>query len=139
MNREQTDRQEQDRNRRTAAEVTVTAVCAIIVLFMVGYSIYHGIAAAGTPPRLSARPLFGQVEKRGGSYILPVEVYNRTRPTAEDVEVTVRYTASDGEVFERNFRIEYLPEHSKQTGYVALPEDPEEGVVRVEIESYKLP
>lgn len=139
QDKQEKDKEEQQGRGRSTAEITLTVICSLIVVFLVGYSIYHGIVAAGTPPRLSATPLLNQVEKRGDNYILPVEVRNRTRPTAEDVEVAIRYKASTGEVSDKQFRIAYLPEHSIQKGYAAFQEDPSKGTLEIEIESYKLP
>ena len=137
MNRDK--QQERERKERSAAETTVTVICSLIVLFLLVFSIYHGIVAAGTTPKLTAVPLLDHVKQRGDTYVLPVEVRNHTRPTAEDVLVVIQFTSPKGETVEKEFRIAYLAEQSVIEGYVVLREDPAKGSVQAEIESYKLP
>lgn len=124
---------------QTAAEATALALCSAVVLFMLSFSVYHAIVTGDNPPTITAEPKFSDARRRGERWVLPIEVRNHSRPTAEEVIVTVEVSGSDGEPDKRELRIEFLPEESTFTGYVTLPSKPVSGEVRAEIDSYKLP
>lgn len=127
------------RKAQTAAEATALAICSAIVLFMLGFSVYHAIVTGDNPPTITAEPKPDEARRRGERWVLPIEVRNHSRPTAEEVIVSVQVPGSDGVPDRRELRIESLPEESTFTGYVTLPAKPAPGAVRADVDSYKLP
>lgn len=132
-------RQKKVRQAQTAAELTALLVCSAIVLFMFGFSVYHAYATGDSPPTISAEAKFEEATRRGDRWVLPIEVTNESRPTAEEVIASVQVRKPGEQPEKKELRIEFLPEESRFTGYVTLPEKPGPDSVSVEIDSYKLP
>lgn len=128
-----------ERRTRSLAEITVLLLTLAVVLFMIGYSIYHALTAAGTPPFITATPHFDRIIRRDGVYLLPVTVRNQTRPTVENATVTVTSRRPDGRVDERQLQFDFLVEEDALTGYVVFPYRPQPEQVQVEVSSFRMP
>lgn len=143
MNKEtgqESDGQDKERKGRGAAEIVVATVSAGIVLFLVGYAIYHAITASGMLPRLTAVALISQVTEQDGKYVLPVEIRNETRPTVQDVRVVVRPLGTNADQTQaKEIIIRYLPENSQVKGYAILESKPQGARIQVQIQSYRMP
>jgi uncharacterized protein (TIGR02588 family) len=133
---QQNGKQERERKTRSTAEMIVLIAASLLVLFLIGYSIYHGIVAAGEIPRLQAIPHFERLQFKEEYYWLPITVHNLTRPTVADVTVMVENTGT-GE--QREFTINYLPEYGHLEGVVAFRARPTPDAVTARIESFRLP
>ena len=139
-NEQGSDKQDKERKGRGTAEVAVLAISTGVVLFLIGYAIYHAAVATDTLPRLTADPLISQVREQDGKYLLPVMIRNATRPTVQDVHVIVRVTSPRGGPTEqKEIIIRYLPENSHVKGYVILDRPPKTTRMQVEVQSVRIP
>lgn len=100
--------------KKNALEWSVTAVGALIVLFVVGFFVYELVAGASGPADLSVR--LGEPAVDSLTVEVPVEVENTGQKVAENVVVEV--CAGPEACAEITF--DYVPYQSAATGMVGL-------------------
>lgn len=118
-------------------EWSVFAVGLVLVSATLGFLVRESLAGSGGPPEVVVR--LGAPRASAGGYMVPVEVANRGKATAEDVTVTVVLEAAADEREEAQLEIAFLPRDSRRSGYVAFQRDPAEGTLRVGPVAFEVP
>jgi uncharacterized protein (TIGR02588 family) len=110
-------------------EWSVFAVGLVLVLATLGFLIRESVAGDGGPPEVLVT--LGPPRPSRGGYLVPVEVTNAGRTTAEDVLVPVALELPDGTREETELNIAFLPRDSKRRGWVTFRADPARGKLQV--------
>ena len=118
-------------------EWTVFAVGLVLVLTTLGFLVRESLAGAGGPPDGVAR--LGTPRASAGGFMVPVEVANLGKGTAEDVQVTVTLDLPDGDPEEAELDIAFLPRDSRRNGWVTFRSDPGKGSLRLGPIAFEIP
>lgn len=118
-------------------EWTVFAVGLVLVLGTLGFLVRESLGAAGGTPEVVAR--LGPPKASAGGYMVPVEVANLGKGTAEDVKVTVVLEPPEGEPEEAELDIAFLPRDSRRNGWVTFRSDPSRGTLRLGPMAFEVP
>ena len=132
-------KEQQDEHRTSIAELTTVAIAGLIVLFLIGFSLYSAVTARDGTPHLVVTAKFDEMRKNNSFFVLPVEVRNLTGPTAEDVIVGIQLNDPGGQPEDKRVEVAYLPEAARIEAFVALKHRPSAENVEFDIESYKTP
>jgi uncharacterized protein (TIGR02588 family) len=117
------------RPQKNWLEWSVFAVGVILVLATLGFLVRESLVGTGGPPEVVAR--IGTPAASAGGFLVPVEVVNVGKGTAEDVKVTVVLELPDGETEEAELDIAFLPRDSRRDGWVTFQTDPRRGSLRL--------
>ena len=118
-------------------EWTVFAVGLVLVLATLGFLVRESLAGAGGSPDVVAR--LGTPKAAAGGFMVPVEVVNVGKGTAEDVQVTVILALPEGEPEEAELDIAFLPRDSRRNGWVTFRSDPGRGSLRLGPIAFEVP
>ena len=110
-------------------EWAVFGVGLVLVLATLGFLIRESLAASGGPPEIVAR--LGPPRASAGGFMVPVEVVNVGKGTAEDVKVAVVLELPQAEREESELDIAFLPRDSRRNGWVTFRSDPARGTLRL--------
>ena len=72
-------------------------------------------------------------------HLVPVEVVNRGRTTAEDVRVPIYLHMPEGEREEAELSVDYLPADSRRNGWVSFRSDPARGTLGIGPIAFEVP
>lgn len=125
------------RPQKNWLEWTVFGVGLVLVLGTLGFLVRESLLAAGGTPEVVAR--LGPPKASAGGYMVPVEVANLGRGTAEDVKVTVVLEPPQGEPEEAELDIAFLPRDSRRNGWVTFRTDPSRGTLRLGPMAFEVP
>lgn len=123
---------------RKLAEWVTFGVSACIILGVSAFLAYEALQAEPKAIAPDVRPLFEQVARENGRYILPIEVHNPGQRTLRDLKVEVSWTPREGEKETVDFTVDYLGEQSRQTLYFYFDEAPQSLGVEVKPTHYRL-
>jgi uncharacterized protein (TIGR02588 family) len=118
-------------------EWTVFGVGLVLVLATLGFLIRESLTASGGPPEVVAR--LGSPRASAGGFMVPVEVANVGKGTAEDVKVTVVLELPRSEPEEAELDIAFLPRGSRRDGWVTFRSDPAGGTLRLGPVAFEVP
>ena len=118
-------------------EWAVFTVGLALVLGTLGFLVRESLVKAGGPPDVVAR--LGQPRAAADGFMVPVEVANLGKGTAEDVQVTVILGLSGGEREEAVLDIAFLPRDSRRNGWVTFQGDPKRGTLRLGPIAFEVP
>ena len=118
-------------------EWAVFTVGLALVLGTLGFLVRESLVTAGGPPDVVAR--LGQPQAAADGFMVPVEVANLGKGTAEDVQVTVILGLSGGEREEAVLDIAFLPRDSRRNGWVTFQGDPKRGTLRLGPIAFEVP
>ena len=118
-------------------EWTVFAIGLVLVLATLGFLVRESIVSDGGPPEVVAR--LGAARPSESGYLIPVEVANVGRTTAEDVLVPIFLDLPDGRREEAELNIAFLPRDSKRNGWVSFRDDPRRGTLSLGAIAFEVP
>ncbi len=119
-------------------EWVVFGVGLVLVLSTLGYLVYDGVTATGTPPDIEVR--VGEPRPGGAGFLVPVTVVNRGGQTAEGVSVEVVLEGAGGSEPERGeFTVAFLPRGGTREGWVSFRSDPRTGRLTARASGYEKP
>jgi uncharacterized protein (TIGR02588 family) len=128
---------QQDAGQRQSLPEKVTLfVTLAVVLALMGYIAWYGVAVEKGPPMIEARVLPEKARRRGGQWAIPVEIKNISDLPLEDVHVKVEMTAPDGERTDIEITVPYLAEGGSENAYV-VTQDPQKAAPKATVESFK--
>jgi uncharacterized protein (TIGR02588 family) len=118
-------------------EWTVFGAGLVLVVATLGFLVRESLVAAGGPPEVVAR--LGSPRASAGGFMVPVEVANVGKGTAEDVKVTVVLELPRSEREEAELDIAFLPRDSRRDGWVTFRSDPAGGTLRLGPIAFEVP
>lgn len=118
-------------------EWTVFALSVVLVLATLGFLALQMVKSEAGPPDIVVR-LGDPLPTRNG-YLVPVQVTNVGRSTAEDVKIPIVLELANGEREEAELDLAFLPQNSRRNGYVSFREDPERGTLAVGAIAFEVP
>ncbi|HEX5164331.1 MAG TPA: hypothetical protein VFV93_02955 [Thermomicrobiales bacterium] len=124
---------------RTTPEKITTAISLLLIVLLAGAILYEGYwKGQADPATLEVTVRTDQIDQRGGSYYVPVEIHNAGDQTVEEVTVSIDVIDGENVVQEAETVIATLGEAETVTAVVVLTEDPtgltiEAGVVTYQI------
>jgi uncharacterized protein (TIGR02588 family) len=118
-------------------EWSVFAVGLVLVLGTLGFLVRESLLVTGGPPEVVAR--LGPPKAAAGGFMVPVEVGNVGRSTAEDVQVTVILELPQGRREEAVLAIAFLPRNSRRNGWVTFRSDPDRGSLQLGAIAFEVP
>ncbi len=118
-------------------EWTVFGIGLVLVLTTLGYLVQESITTHPGPPDVVAR--LGATVPSANGYLVPVEVANVGKATAEDVLVPVFLDLADGKQEEAQLTIAYLPRDSRRDGWISFRNDPRQGTLRLGAIAFEVP
>jgi uncharacterized protein (TIGR02588 family) len=139
QNREEGEREETRRHRRSAAEWTTLAISIIIIVGLIVLVTYVSITGGNEPPIVEARPLMAEIRHEGDSYYVPVAVTNRGGRTAEQVLIQAELNGSAESPETSEFTIDFLASGETTDGTAVFATDPVTGEVTVDVASFQSP
>lgn len=104
-------------------EWLIGAVSGALIMALVFYLGYRGIAANGQPPQFAAT--VESIRRAGNDFHVRIAVTNSGGKTAADVRIQGVLAAPGGEMHEIVF--DYLPAGSTRNGTLVFRNDPAEG------------
>jgi uncharacterized protein (TIGR02588 family) len=118
-------------------EWTVFAVSLVLVVATLGYLTWEAVADTGGPPDVVVE--LGSPRPSSAGFMVPVEVRNRGKGTAEDVRVTVVLERAGARSESAELEVAYLPRESRRSGYVTFAGDPGQGRLRAGPIAFEVP
>lgn len=118
-------------------EWLVFAVGLVLVSVTLGYLARESLVHRAGPPEVVAR--LGAPQRSATGYLVPIQVANRGRATAEDVRVPVHLDLPDGTREEAELDIAFLPRDSRRNGWVTFRSDPGKGSLRLGPIAFEIP
>ena len=118
-------------------EWVVFAFSLVLVLGTLGFLVSESMVETGGPPEVSAR--LGPPRPAAGGFMVPVEVANTGKGTAEAVQVTLVLELPGGEREESSLDIAFLPRDSRRNGWVTFRSDPSRGSLRLGPIAFEVP
>jgi uncharacterized protein (TIGR02588 family) len=126
-----------DRPVKNRLEWIVFAVGLLLVLATLGFLVRESLAGQGGPPEIVAR--LGTPIRAAGGFMVPVEVTNVGRGTAEDVRVSVILEGRGSEPEEADVDISFLPRESRRSAWVTFPGELGRGQLRLGPIGFEVP
>ena len=118
-------------------EWTVFALGLVLVLATLGFLALQAVKSEAGPPDIVVR--LGDPLPTQNGYLVPVEVTNVGRSTAEDVKIPVVLELANGEREEAELDLAFLPRDSRRNGYVSFRGDPGRGTLAVGAIAFEVP
>jgi uncharacterized protein (TIGR02588 family) len=118
-------------------EWSAFAVGLVLVLGTLGFLVGESLVGAGGPPEIVAR--LGVPRASASGFMVPVEVANLGKGTAEDVKVTVVLELPGAGREEADLDIAFLPRDSRRDGWVTFRTDPSRGSLRLGPIAFEVP
>lgn len=111
---------------RKLAEWVTLGVSILLVLGVAGYLAYHAISADDPYVPVRVTPALDQARDLSGGqqFVLPVRIQNFGSRTIKDFQAELRWRSPSGREETRQFKIDYLGEHSAQEQFIYLDDDP---------------
>ena len=126
-------------NGRTTPEKITTTISVLLIVLLAGAILYEGYwKGQADPATLDVVVRTDQIDQRGDSFYVPVEIHNDGDQTVEEVTVSIDVRDGDTVVQEAETVIASLGESETVTAVIVLSEDPtgltiEAGVVTYQI------
>ncbi len=125
---------------QSAAEWITLSVSVAVVLAVVGLIGYDYFASAALRmPVIEVDPVEEEVQQVNGAYYLLIEVTNRGEQTAEDVMVQVSLVPDQGQRETSQFTVAFLAGNDTEREMVVFKEDPSEGNLSSDVQSFRRP
>ena len=121
----------------STAEWIVAAVSATLVLGMIGFLVYDGVASPGTPPDVTIE--VDSIQQAGPGYLVIFRVRNSGRKTAADVNVEGELMADSGQVETSEITVDYVPARGQQRAGLYFTRDPRRLNLRLRAQGYREP
>lgn len=124
---------------RTTPEKITTLISFLLIVLLAGAILYEGYwKGQADPATLVVVVRTDQIDQRGSSFYVPVEIHNDGDQTVEQVTVSIDVRDGETVVQEAETVIDSLGEAETVTAVIVLPEDPtgltiEAGVVTYQI------
>jgi uncharacterized protein (TIGR02588 family) len=118
-------------------EWSVFGVGLVLVLATLGYLVRESLVSNDGPPEVVVR--LGAPRASESGYLVPVEIVNTGRETAEDVRVPVLLALPDGGREEAELGIAFLPRGSTRNGWVTFRSDPSRGSLTLGPIAFEVP
>ena len=118
-------------------EWTVFGIGLVLVLATLGYLVQESVTTQPGPPDVVAR-MGAPVPSRNG-YLVPVEVANVGRATAEDVLIPVVLDLGNGTQEQAELTIAFLPRDSRREGWISFRNDPRRGRLSLGAIAFEVP
>jgi uncharacterized protein (TIGR02588 family) len=137
--RNQTNQPPPSDNGRTTPEKFTTTISVVLIVLLAVAILYEGYwKGQSDPATLEVVVRTDQIEQRGDSFYVPVEVHNDGDQTVEEVTVSIDVRNGDTVIQEAETVIATLGEAETVTAVIVLPSDPtgltiEAGVVTYQI------
>ena len=114
------------------------AVGALLAIFMLGFTTYEALdESTKRPPLLQVEAV--SAAKAGGSYIIEVQVSNRSGQTAAAVEVEGELSLDGQSVETSSATLSYVPGDSERTAGLVFTHDPRNHELRLRVTGYEQP
>jgi uncharacterized protein (TIGR02588 family) len=118
-------------------EWTVFALSLMLVLGTLGFLALQVVESEAGPPDIVVR--LGDPMPTQHGYLVPVQVTNSGRSTAEQVKIPVVLELANGEREEAELDLAFLPRDSQRNGYVSFREDPARGTLAAGAIAFEVP
>jgi uncharacterized protein (TIGR02588 family) len=122
---------------KNALEWTVFGVGLVLVLATLGFLVRESLAGDDGPPEVVVR--LGTPRLSSSGSLVPVEIANAGRSTAEAVRVPIVLDPTAGPREEAELNIDYLARGSKQSAWVTFRTDPRRGKLSVGAIAFEVP
>jgi uncharacterized protein (TIGR02588 family) len=119
------------------AEWIVATLSAALVLGVIGFLIYDGVAHPSTPPDVTVK--VDSVVPAGPGYLVLIRADNRGRNTAADLTVEGVLEADTGTVETSETTIDYVPAGGQQRGGLYFERDPRTLRLRLRAHGFRKP
>ena len=123
--------------QKNRLEWTVFTAGLVLVLATLGFLVRESIVGDEGPPEVVAR--VGEPRPSVSGHLVPVEVSNIGRTTAEDVLVPILLDLPGGRREEAELNIAFLPRGSKRNGWVSFRGDPRQGTLTLGAIAFEVP
>ena len=125
--------------RRSPAEKVSFGISLSIVGIIVALVCYTWLAGDTNPPILSLAATDSQIRQVNQQYYVPFTVENYGGETAESVEIVANLVFADRTVETGRQQIDFLSRNEKRSGEFIFSRDPQQGILRMRVASYRLP
>jgi uncharacterized protein (TIGR02588 family) len=122
---------------RKLAEWVTLIVSSATIVALIAYLLFEFAAPASPYVELVATPLFGNAQKVGESFVLPIDIENRGSRTVALATFRITIAGPSGEEHE-HIELQYLARTSKQRIYKYLAREPKSANVRIVPGYYRL-
>jgi uncharacterized protein (TIGR02588 family) len=119
------------------AEWIVATLSAALVLAVLGFLVYDGVARPSTPPDVTVK--VDSVVPAGPGYLVLVRADNRGRNTAAEVTVEGALEADTGTVETSQTTIDYVPAGGQQRAGLYFERDPRTLKLRLRAHGFRDP
>jgi uncharacterized protein (TIGR02588 family) len=121
----------------STAEWIVAAVSALLVLGVIGFLVYEGVAAPKTPPDVTIQ--IDSVQRAGPGFLVTFRARNSGRNTAADVIIEGELLDDSGRVESAETMIDYVPGGGQQHAGLYFTRDPRSLKLRLRAHGYRDP
>ena len=119
------------------SEWIVALFSAAMVLALLGFLVYEGVASPRTPPDVTIE--VDSIQKAGPGYLVLFRARNRGRTTAAEVLVEGELEVDSGRVERAETTIDYVPAGGEQRGGLYFSRDPQRSRLRIRAHGYRDP
>ncbi len=121
----------------STAEWIVAAVSALLVLGVIGFLVYDGLASPQTPP--DVRVEVDSIQQAGPGFLVLFRAHNSGNNTAADVIIEGELLADSGRVETSETTLDYVPAGSEQRAGLYFTRDPRSLKLRLRAHGYRDP
>jgi uncharacterized protein (TIGR02588 family) len=121
----------------SVSEWIVALFSAAMVLALLGFLVYEGVASPRTPPDVTIE--VDSIQKAGPGYLVLFRARNGGRTTAAEVLVEGEVEADSGRVERAETMIDYVPARGEQRGGLYFRSDPRRSRLRIRAHGYRNP
>ena len=121
----------------SVSEWIVALFSAAMVLALLGFLVYQGVASPRTPPDVTI--VVDSIQKAGQGYLVLFRARNGGRTTAAEVLVEGELEADTGKVERSETTIDYVPARGEQQGGLYFRSDPQHSRLRLKAHGYRDP
>ena len=121
----------------SVSEWIVALFSAAMVLALLGFLVYQGVASPRTPPDVTI--VVDSIQKAGQGYLVLFRARNGGRTTAAEVLVEGELEVDTGKVERSETTIDYVPARGEQEGGLYFRGDPRRFRLRLRAHGYRDP
>ena len=121
----------------STAEWIVAALSAVLVLGMIGFLMYDGVASPRTPPDVTIE--VDSIQQAGPGFLVIVRARNSGRKTAAGVVVEGELMSDSGRVETSETTLDYVPAGGVQRAGLYFTRDPRRLKLRLKALGYREP
>jgi uncharacterized protein (TIGR02588 family) len=118
-------------------EWIVAAVSALLVLGVIGFLVYDGVASPKTPPDITVQ--VDSIQPAGPGFVVIFQARNDGHNTAADVIIEGELMADSGPVEKSETTIDYVPAGGQQRAGLYFTRDPRRLKLRLRAHGYREP